>query len=100
MLILWIMFALLGLYILRVKIGPSIWDRLLGMNLITSKVIVIIILFAYINGITYLLDFAIVYALMGFISTIFIALFLSERRIGRWRRKADAGKNQTDVKGG
>ena len=91
MFILWIMLVLLGLYLIRVKIGPSIWDRLLGMNLITSKVIVIIILFAYLNGITYLLDFAIVYALMGFISTIFIALFLSERRIGRWRRKNTKG---------
>ena len=100
MLILWIMFVLLGLYLIRVKIGPTIWDRLLGMNLITSKVIVIIILFAYINEITFLLDFAIVYALMGFISTIFIALFLSERRIGRWRRKVEKGKNNSEIKGG
>ena len=97
MFILWIMFLLLGLYLIRVKIGPSIWDRLLGMNLITSKVIVIIILFAYINGITYLLDFAIVYALMGFISTIFIALFLSERRIGRWRRKNTKNTDKANI---
>lgn len=87
MIVLWIMFILLGLYLVRIFKGPTIWDRLLGMNLITSKVIVIIIVFAYLGDITYLLDFAIVYALMGFISTIFIALFLSERKVGRKRNK-------------
>jgi len=54
------------------------------MNIISTKIIVIIIFFAYLNDTAYLLDFAIIYALFGFIGTIFIALFLSERsRKGR-----------------
>lgn len=83
MIILWIMFALLAIYLIRVLKGPTIWDRLLGMNLISTKIIVVIIVFASLSGTTFLLDFAIVYSLMGFISTIFIALFLSERKLGR-----------------
>ena len=84
MYLLWIMLFFLFLYIWRVIKGPSIWDRLLGMNIIATKIIVIIIFFAFVNDTAYLLDFAIIYALFGFIGTIFIALFLSERsRKGR-----------------
>jgi len=74
-----IMLGLLVPYGIRVIVGPSVWDRLLGMNLIASKIIVIIVLFASINNAAFLLDFAIIYALSGFIGTIFIAMFASER---------------------
>ena len=85
--ILAIMLGLLVPYSIRVAIGPSVWDRLLGVNLMTSKIIIIIILYASITEMTFLLDFAIIYALSGFIGTIFLALFLSER---------DIMKNQED----
>jgi len=77
--ILWIMLAYLALYFIRVVKGPSIWDRLIGINLISTKIIVIIIVFASINGTSFLLDFAVIYALFGFVGTIFIAQFLLER---------------------
>jgi multicomponent Na+:H+ antiporter subunit F len=72
------MLVFMTLYIVRVAQGPSIWDRLLGMNLISSKVILIIILYASLSDMAYLMDFAIVYALLGFISIIFVALFLQD----------------------
>lgn len=77
-----ILFFMIGLFIpclIRVIIGPSVWDRLLGMSLISNKIIIIIIIYASINNTMFLLDFAIIYALSGFIGTIFIALFLSHR---------------------
>ena len=84
MYILWAMLGLLVLYIVRAFRGPSIWDRLLAMNLIATKIIIIIIAFASSEGgLGFLLDFAIIYALFGFISTIFISLFLSERNISK-----------------
>ena len=83
MYVLWIMLVFLILFIVRAIMGPSIWDRLMAMNIISTKIIVIIIVFASVNETAYLLDFAIIYALFGFIGTIFIALFLSERSRGR-----------------
>ena len=74
-----IMLGLLIPYGIRVAIGPSVWDRLLGMNLIASKIILIIIFFSAVMEVDFLLDFAIIYALSGFIGTIFLALFLVER---------------------
>jgi len=74
-----VVLAFVLLCILRALKGPSLWDRLLGLNLITTKVIIIIVLFSYLNGLPFLLDLAIIYALVGFIGTIFTALFLMGR---------------------
>ena len=82
MYMLWIMLALMTLYFVRVVRGPSIWDRLLGLNLIFSKVILIIVNYASLHETAYLLDFAIVYALLGFVGIVFTALFLLERMKG------------------
>jgi len=73
------MTACLALYIARVVKGPSVWDRLLGLNLVFTKTILIILLFASLHETAYLLDVAVTYALLGFISIIFVALFLLER---------------------
>ena len=77
--VLGIMLAILSLYVAMAIKGPTKWDRLLIMNLISTKIIVIIIAFAAARETTFLLDFAIIYALSGFIGTIFLALFLSGR---------------------
>ena len=82
MYVLWIMLAYLFLYFVVVVTGPSVWDRLLGMNLVSTKIIIIIIVFASVHKTAYLLDFAIIYALFGFIGVIFVALFL----LGRTKR--------------
>jgi len=84
--ILSVVLGLIAPYMLRVALGPSVWDRLLGMNLILSKTFIIIILFASIHYRTYLLDFAIIYALSGFVGTIFLALFLSKRDLKKSRK--------------
>ena len=77
--ILWILFIFLAAYIVRTIKGPSAWDRIVGLNLVTTKTIIIIMVFASMQETTYLLDFAIIYALGGFIGTIFITMFLSAR---------------------
>jgi len=86
--VLWIMVALSFLYLWMVVGGPSIWDRLLGKSLIATKIIIMIIIFASINDQSFLLDFAIIYTLSGFIGVIFIALFLARRA----RQKQGGGK--------
>jgi len=75
MFIIWVMLAFLVLYIGMAVRGPSMWDRLLGMTLASTKIILIVLLLASIQGMTFLLDYAIIYALCGFIGTLFIALF-------------------------
>ena len=81
--VLWAMVAFLALYLVVAIIGPTGWERLLGMNLASTKIIVLIILFASQSVNSYLLDYAIVYALSGFIGAIFITLFWNAKQKGR-----------------
>lgn len=65
--------------IIRTILGPTIWDRMLGMNLISSKIIMAIVVFALILDKSYLLDIAIAYTLIGFIGMVLIARFIERR---------------------
>lgn len=65
--------------VVRIVIGPTVWDRLLGMGLISSKIVVAIVVFAYMMRRTFLLDIAIIYSLLGFISSVLIARFIERR---------------------
>jgi len=79
MYIVWVLSVFLIVYLICIIRGPSVWDRLLGMNLLSIKIVMVIAVYASYSNITYLLDFAIIYALFGFIGVIFIALFVLER---------------------
>ncbi|NDL67425.1 monovalent cation/H+ antiporter complex subunit F [Anaerotalea alkaliphila] len=63
----------------RIVLGPTLWDRLLGLNLFSSKIIMLIVLYAVATERSYLLDIALVYVLLGFISIIFIAEFIQKK---------------------
>lgn len=65
--------------VIRIIIGPTVWDRLMCFNLLTSKASIIFVLYATMSGMTYLLDFAITFVLLGFISGVFIANFVQKR---------------------
>ncbi|MCT4598549.1 MAG: monovalent cation/H+ antiporter complex subunit F [Vallitalea sp.] len=56
--------------------GPTIWDRLLGLNLFSAKIILLILLYSILLDLPYLLDIALVYTLLGFIGVIFISRFV------------------------
>jgi len=71
--------ALAVLTSLRIIIGPTVWDRLLGFNLMSSKLIMLIVICAIIFEKNFLLDIALTYALLGFVSTLFIARFVRDR---------------------
>lgn len=64
---------------LRILIGPTLWDRLLGLNLVTSKLIMLIILVASVTQQTFILDLALGFALLGFMGVIFISLYVQRK---------------------
>jgi len=74
------MLAFLLLYIGMAIRGPSMWNRLLGVNLASTKVILIALLIASFQDMGFLLDFAIIYALTGFIGTLFLTMFWGTRK--------------------
>ena len=66
--------ASLALY--RVIFGPTSWDWLIAVNLISSKVIMIMVAAAVFFERRIYLDVALVYAIIGFVSIIAISKFL------------------------
>lgn len=61
--------------------GPSAWDRLQGLAVMSSKVVVIIVLLSLFYNETYLADLAIVFSLLGFINLILIARYIRRRQL-------------------
>ena len=56
--------------------GPSAADRLIAINVIGTKTIVLIVIVSFLLNETYFVDVAIVYALISFLSSIIIAKFI------------------------
>ncbi|MEX1377028.1 MAG: monovalent cation/H+ antiporter complex subunit F [Eubacteriales bacterium] len=65
--------------IIRMIQGPTIWDRLLTFNQLSSKITISIVMLSIITSQSFLLDIAIVYTLLSFIATVLIARFVRER---------------------
>jgi len=71
---------LLSLFsLIRVLIGKNIWDKILSFNLFSSKFILIILLYSLVNDLSYLMDLAMVYTLLGFVSVVFITRFIQRK---------------------
>lgn len=70
------MLLALLVYVLR---GPTIWDRMQGLNLISSTLTLAIVLYAFGSGEAVVLDIAIAFGLLGFVGIQFIAVFVRKR---------------------
>lgn len=66
------------LVLYRLIKGPKIFDRLLAVNVIGTKTVILIALVGFIYSRPNFLDIAIVYALINFIATFAILKFSSE----------------------
>ena len=62
----------------RAIIGPSAPDRVIAINIIGTKTVVIIALISLYYSYDYYLDIAMVYALMAFIATIGVAKYMEK----------------------
>ncbi len=57
--------------------GPTVQDRLLGINIVGTKTLAILVLASFIFKSNFYLDVALVYALLNFIVTVVIAAILA-----------------------
>ena len=72
--------SFLGIVVMgRILLGPTVWDRLLVLNMIASKILIAIVILARLMELSYLLDIALVYAVLGFLGTILMARFIEKR---------------------
>lgn len=69
-----------GLY--RAIKGPSPEERMVAINMISTKVTTMIVMIALITSQVFYVDVALVYALLGFITTIGLAKLLLKGKLG------------------
>lgn len=67
--------------LIRVIIGPTIWDRLLGIGLGASKITLGVMLLAVTIPENYLLDLALLFSVLGFLVTVLVARFVERRGV-------------------
>jgi multisubunit Na+/H+ antiporter MnhF subunit len=65
----------------RIVVGPTIADRVVGLDALTLVIVVILGAYSYVQESPFFLDAALVMAIIGFIGTIAIARYLEEGEI-------------------
>jgi multicomponent Na+:H+ antiporter subunit F len=65
----------MGLALLRAMLGPTVFDRILALNVFGTKTIVLIAVIAFLTGRPDFLDLALVYTLINFIGIIAVLRF-------------------------
>ena len=70
--------VMLFLSLYRAVAGPTAPDRVVAINIIGIKTLLIITLISRLYGQEYYLDIAIIYALMSFIATVGVAKYLEK----------------------
>ncbi len=65
--------------LIRVIIGPTVWDRLLGVGLSASKITLAVVLTAVSIPENYLLDLAMLFSILGFLVTVLLARYIERR---------------------
>jgi len=67
--------------LIRVVIGPTMWDRLLGIGLGASKITLAIILLSFVQNQDFILDVALLFSLLGFLVTVLLARFVERQGV-------------------
>ena len=60
----------MGLALGRALLGPTVYDRILAVNMFGTKTVLLIAVFAFLSERHDILDIALVYALINFISVV------------------------------
>lgn len=65
----------MGLALVRAARGPTVFDRILALNMFGTKTVLLIAVMGFLTGRPDFLDLALVYALMNFIGVIAVLRF-------------------------
>lgn len=70
-----------ALVLIRAIKGPTVFDRVLSINLLGTKTVVILALIGYVFGRPHFMDLALVYALINFIGTVALLRYVDKGRL-------------------
>ncbi len=68
----------IGIALVRVGIGPTVPDRIVGLDTVNTIVVVAMVLLGAAFQQAIYIDVAIVYAILSFITTLFVAKYIEK----------------------
>lgn len=77
-----LLLASVALVLTRALAGPSVYDRVLAINAIGTKAVLLLVLLGALQGRSGYLDIAILYALINYVATIGLLKLVTNRRLG------------------
>ena len=72
----------MSLILFRALRGPTRFDRILAVNALGTKTVMLLVLLGALSGRTGFIDIAIMYALVNFIATVAILKYVQLNRLG------------------
>jgi multicomponent Na+:H+ antiporter subunit F len=80
----------MGLALLRALLGPTVYDRVLAVNMFGTKTVLLLSVIAFLYGRPDFLDLALAYALINFIGVLAVLEFFRSRSLRRSAEHGDA----------
>ncbi len=71
------------LALVRALMGPSVYDRVLAVNMFGTKTVLLLAIVAFVAGRSDYLDLALAYALINFIGVLAVLEFFRQRKEGQ-----------------
>lgn len=68
--------VVIGLALTRAFLGPTVYDRILAVNMVGTKTVLLIAVYGFLTDRPEFLDIAIVYALINFVGVIAVLKFV------------------------
>jgi multicomponent Na+:H+ antiporter subunit F len=76
-------FATMALALVRALKGPTIYDRILAVNVFGTKTVLVVALVTFVSGHADLIDVALVYAMINFIAVVAVLKLVKMRDLAR-----------------
>jgi multicomponent Na+:H+ antiporter subunit F len=83
----------MALALVRAVLGPTVYDRVLSVNMFGTKTVLLISVIAYLAGRPDFLDLALAYALINFIGVLAVLEFFKSRTARRLQEQSEREEN-------
>ncbi|MBX3704382.1 MAG: hypothetical protein KF822_11470 [Steroidobacteraceae bacterium] len=70
----------MALALLRALLGPTVYDRVLAVNMFGTKTVLLVSILAFLSGRPDFLDLALAYALINFVGVLAVLEFFQKKR--------------------
>jgi len=86
----------MALALARACLGPTLYDRILAVNMFSTKTVLMIAVLGFLMGRPEFLDIALVYALINFVATIAVLKYFKYTDLGIGPSSSANGSSSND----